>query len=68
MMNSVITSILIANEGGAPTYQSHHWLLPETFEIIYGGISSGLGISALIKFAGPMVTMSLAARTERIQN
>ena len=68
MMNSVITSILVASEGGAPTYESHHWLLPETFEIIYGGISSVLVISALIKFAGPVVKKSLAARTERIQN
>ena len=68
MMNVVITSILVASEGGAPTYESHHWLLPETFEIIYGGISSVLVISALIKFAGPVVKKSLAARTERIQN
>jgi F-type H+-transporting ATPase subunit b len=68
MMNEAITSVLFAAEGGAPTYESHHWLLPETFEIIYGGISSVLVIGALIKFAGPIVKKSLAARTERIQN
>jgi F-type H+-transporting ATPase subunit b len=60
----MINASLIA----AGTYESHHWLLPETFEIIYGGIASTLVISALIKFAGPIVKKSLAARTERIQN
>ena len=68
MMNAAITSVLFASEGGAPTYESHHWLLPETFEIIYGGTASVLVIGALIKFAGPIIKKSLAARTERIQN
>jgi F-type H+-transporting ATPase subunit b len=65
MMNAAITSALFAAEG---TYESHHWLLPETFEIIYGGTASVLVIGALIKFAGPIIKKSLAARTERIQN
>jgi hypothetical protein len=43
MMNAAITSVLFAAEGVAPTYESHHWLLPETFEIIYGGISFRFG-------------------------
>lgn len=60
----MINASLIA----AGTYESHHWLLPETFEIIYGGLASTLVISALIKFAGPIIKKSLAARTERIQN
>jgi F-type H+-transporting ATPase subunit b len=60
MMNAAILAV--------GTYESHHWLLPETFEIIYGGIASTLVIGALIKFAGPIVKKSLAARTERIQN
>ena len=47
--------------------ETHHWLLPETAEIIYGGIASVLVIGALVKFAGPMVKKSMAARTERIQ-
>lgn len=68
MMNAAITSVLFASEGGAPTYESHHWLLPETFEIIYGGTASVLVIGSLIKFAGPIIKKSLAARTERIQN
>jgi F-type H+-transporting ATPase subunit b len=63
-MNSVLSFVLASEE---LTYQTHHWLLPETAEIIYGGISSLLVISALVKFAGPMVKKSLSARTERIQ-
>ncbi|MFM7125954.1 MAG: hypothetical protein ACKOYO_03735 [Actinomycetota bacterium] len=47
--------------------ETHHWLLPETAEIIYGGIASVLVIGALAKFALPMFKKSLAARTERIQ-
>jgi F-type H+-transporting ATPase subunit b len=64
-MNSVLSFVLASEE---LTYQTHHWLFPETAEIIYGGISSLLVISALVKFAGPMVKKSLSARTERIQN
>jgi F-type H+-transporting ATPase subunit b len=48
-------------------FESHHWLLPETFEIIYGGLSSVIVISLLVKFAGPMVKKSLTDRTEKIQ-
>lgn len=47
--------------------ETHHWLLPETSEIIYGGIASVLVIGALVKFALPMFKKSLAARSERIQ-
>ena len=46
---------------------THHWLLPETAEIIWGGIASLLIFAALIKFAGPQIKKALAARTERIQ-
>ena len=47
--------------------QTHSWLLPESAEIIYGGIASVLIIGALVKFAGPAAKKSFAARTERIQ-
>ena len=67
MMIEVITSVLIAAEG-PPTYESPHWFFPKTFEIIYGGLAAVLVIGALIKFVGPMIKKSLAARTERIQN
>ena len=60
-----LNTLLIGAED--PT-QTHHWLLPETAEIIYGGLASVIVVGALVKFAGPMAKKSLAARTERIQN
>ena len=65
-MNSLL-SFLVSSAEGELTYETHHWLLPETAEIIYGGLASVLVIGALAKFAGPMIKKSLAARTERIQ-
>ena len=65
-MNSLF-SLLVSSAEGELTYETHHWLLPETAEIIYGGLASVLVIGALVKFAGPMIKKSLAARTERIQ-
>jgi len=47
--------------------QTHHWLFPETAEIIYGGISSILVFAGLYKFGWPVAKKGLAARTERIQ-
>ena len=46
---------------------THHWLLPETAEIIYGGLASLIIFYALFKFGGPLVKKSFAARTEKIQ-
>lgn len=46
---------------------THHWLLPETPEIIYGGLASLIVVSALVKFAGPAIKKGFTARTERIQ-
>ena len=43
--------------------ETHHWLLPETAEIIYGGIASVLVIAALVKCAGPQITKFLNALT-----
>ena len=66
-MNALLSLLVTSAEGEALTYESHSWLLPETAEIIYGGLASVIVISALVKFAGPMVKKSLNARTERIQ-
>ena len=52
--------------GGEHGYTTHHWLLPETAEIIYGGLASILVFAALAKFALPMAKKSLADRTARI--
>jgi|JI10StandDraft_1071094.scaffolds.fasta_scaffold137325_3 F-type H+-transporting ATPase subunit b len=46
---------------------THHWLLPEMAEIIYGGLASLIIFGALWKFGGPMIKKSFAARTEKIQ-
>jgi F-type H+-transporting ATPase subunit b len=42
-------------------------ILPETAEIIYGGIASLIIFAALYKFAWPQIKKAMAARTERIQ-
>jgi F-type H+-transporting ATPase subunit b len=47
--------------------RSHHWLLPETPEIIYGGLASLLIFGLLWKFAGPAVKKAMTDRTARIQ-
>lgn len=55
---------ILAAEDPAKT---HHWLLPEAAELIYGTIASVIIIGALVKFAGPAVKKAMAGRTERIQ-
>ena len=62
-MNLFVTALLAVED---PT-QTHHWLLPETAEIIYGGLASVIVFGGLFKFAGPMVKKSMKARTEKIQ-
>jgi len=46
---------------------THHWLLPEIQEIIWGGLASLIIFYALFKFGGPLIKKSFAARTEKIQ-
>jgi F-type H+-transporting ATPase subunit b len=46
---------------------THDPILPETAEIIYGGIASILIFALLYKFAWPQIKKGMAARTERIQ-
>jgi len=46
---------------------THHWLLPEQAEIIYGTISSLLIFALLYKFGAPPIKKGLAGRTERIR-
>jgi len=62
-MNSKFVSLLAAED----ITVTHSWILPETAEIIYGGLASVIVVGSLVKFAGPMVKKSFAARTERIQ-
>jgi F-type H+-transporting ATPase subunit b len=46
---------------------THSWLLPETAEIIWGGLASLIIFYALYKFGWPQMKKSFNARTERIQ-
>lgn len=46
---------------------THSSFLPETAEIIYGGISSLIIFALLFKFAGPAMKKMFAARTAKIQ-
>ena len=48
-------------------FVTHSKFLPETAEIIWGGLASVIIFAVLIKFAGPMVKKSMAARTAKIQ-
>lgn len=62
-MISRIAAVLASED---PTV-THHWLFPETAEIIYGGLSSLIVFGLLYKFAGPAAKKAMAGRTERIQ-
>ena len=62
-MNLVVTSLFAVEDPS----QTHHWLLPETAEIIYGGIASCIIFFGLYKFGWPMIVKSMNARTARIQ-
>jgi F-type H+-transporting ATPase subunit b len=60
---NVLASFLAAEDPS----QTHHWLLPETPEMIYGIPASLIVIGLLVWKAGPLATKAMAARTERIQ-
>lgn len=49
-------------------YTTHHWLLPETAEIIYGGIAFLAVVALALKFKVPaMIGKAMTARTDKIQ-
>ncbi len=56
--------VVLDDDGHVTT---HSWILPETAEIIWGGLASLIIFAALWKFAGPAIKKAMAARTERIQ-
>ena len=60
---STMLSVL-ATEG----FTTHHWFLPETKEIVYGGPAALIIFFLLYKLGGPAAKKALAARTERIGN
>lgn len=48
-------------------YTSHHWLLPEPAEIIYGGLAALIIIGLLVWKAGPAAKKAFAERTRKVQ-
>lgn len=48
-------------------YTTHHWLLPETAEIIYGGLAALIIFYLLYRFAKKPVADGMKSRTARIQ-
>lgn len=48
-------------------YTTHHWLLPEDAELIYGTLASVLVIGLLVWKVGPLVKKAFADRTAKIQ-
>lgn len=47
--------------------RSKNPILPESFEIIFGGLASILIFALLAKFAGPAIAKAMSGRTEAIQ-
>lgn len=69
---NVLTMIFVAAEGEPHRDDNgqivtHHWLLPEAAELIYGTIASVVIFGLLWKFAGPAIKKGFTGRTARIQ-
>jgi F-type H+-transporting ATPase subunit b len=47
--------------------QTHHWLLPEGYELLFGSIATGIVLGLLIWKAGPAIKKGFVARTHRVQ-
>lgn len=48
--------------------QTHHWLWPEGYEILFGGLAALMIFALLVWKAGPVLKRGMAARTQRIQD
>ena len=67
-MSLLATILIAAEEGGHHEPETHSWILPETPEIIYGGIAFLVIMGLFWKFGVfGMLGKALRARTERIQ-
>ena len=71
-MNALVLAAFVAAEGephrdDEGQVVTHHWLLPEAAELIYGTIASLLIFGLLWKFAGPPIKKAFIGRTERIR-
>lgn len=59
-----IASVIAAEDPS----QTHHWLWPEGYEILFGGLASLMIFALLVWKAGPLLKRGMAARTQRIQD
>lgn len=64
---SAVHALLAVVVAAEDPSQTHHWLLPEVAEIVYGGLASLIIVGTLVKFAGPAARKSFRDRTARIQ-
>jgi F-type H+-transporting ATPase subunit b len=65
-MSILATALLTAVEE-EEHFEAHSPILPETLEIIWGGLAFLIVAFFLWKFAGPAIKKMMVARTERIQ-
>ena len=65
-MNAFVTLLAAAEEHHDPS-QTHHWLLPENYEMYWGIPASILIFALLIWKAGPLIKKGLNDRTARVQ-
>lgn len=61
---SLVASAFLAEDPA----RTHHWLLPETVELVYGGLAFLIIAGLLWKFALPAAKKAMAARTAKIQS
>jgi F-type H+-transporting ATPase subunit b len=59
--------IAAAEEGEEHIDRTHHWLWPEGYEILFGGLASLIIFTLLFWKGSPLVKKALAARTARVQ-
>ena len=63
----MIAMSFVAAEGAAEESQSHSWILPNGYELLFGTIASILIFALLWWKAGPFIVKGMRSRTERIQ-
>ena len=65
---SILATALLAAVEEEEHFEAHNPILPETLEIIWGGLAFLILLLVLWKFALPPVRKTMEARTERIRN
>ena len=63
----IAMSLLAAAEETVDETQSHSWIFPEGYELLFGSIASIIIFALLWWKAGPLIVKGMRSRTERIQ-